>query len=246
MKIEQSHNFLQSFLTDVLHGDLLPAAMQRPYQWSKADVEAFCDSVLSRFPIGGFLIWAPGEVADITKLSKARLGPVVATEAPQHKATGLLLDGQHRLATLAWLMLRDSPLAGDYSVMEGEIFLGDEVMVLDYASRSMKFVSREQAATTLCLPAWTVFRHASNDFYSAAMKHVRKFYVDHEHADEESVQGLMEFWDDSCQAFMDARVSSTVIRDATPEQAKHAFLRICRTGVPMSAEDFDLAVRWAA
>lgn len=44
----------------------------------------------------------------------------------------------------------------------------------------------------------------------------------------------------------EARTVETLIQNATAEEARHAFLRICRVGVPMSQEDFDRAVGWTA
>jgi hypothetical protein len=38
--------------------------------------------------------------------------------------------------------------------------------------------------------------------------------------------------------------NTTTISDATADEAKYAFLRICRVGVPMSEADFDQAVAW--
>lgn len=244
MKIEQHALFLPSLLTEVVSGRMMPAAMQRSYQWEKADVEALCDSVISGFPIGGMLLWMPGGKADLSKVAKGRLGPIcefgeTAAWAPMY----LLLDGQHRLATLAWLMLQGQAPEADYSPSERAMFFGDERLVLDLASKSMKFVTHEVAESTLTLPAWVVMSSASEEMSKQAAKLLRgldgKF-------DEESLDQMYELYDVARQAFSSARVTATTIKDATPEQAKHAFLRICRTGVPMSEADFEWAMAWNA
>lgn len=87
MQITQSSGFLFDLLREVRSGTLLPAAFQRPYVWSKQDVEALCDSVLTGFPIGGFLVWEPGTLGDVSQLGRSRLGPVAA-KIDQTCATG--------------------------------------------------------------------------------------------------------------------------------------------------------------
>ena len=244
MKISQHALFLPSLLTDVVSGRMMPAAMQRPYQWEKADVEALCDSIISGFPIGGMLLWMPGDKADLSKVAKGRLGPICDFgETAAWARMYLLLDGQHRLATLAWLMLQGQAPEADYSPSERAMFLGDERLVLDLESKSMKFVSGEVAESTLTLPAWVVMSSASEEISKQAAKVLRglgdKF-------DDDSVDEMCELYDKARQAFSNARVTATTIQDATPEQAKHAFLRICRTGVPMSEADFERAMAWDA
>ena len=39
-------------------------------------------------------------------------------------------------------------------------------------------------------------------------------------------------------------IGTTFIEDATPEDARRAFLRICKAGVPMSEADFNSAMKW--
>lgn len=249
MEITESHSFLSALISDVSTGLLLPAAMQRPYQWEKSDVEALCVSIMSRFPIGGFLLWQPGLKADLTKLAKERLGPVggqFTLMGSVRSPACLLLDGQHRLATLAWMLLQDAAPEADYSPAERRVFLGDEVLVLDHASASMKFVTPEVRDNTLCLPAWTVLGHIPANRSITPMQFMRRYMNENQHYGEDALDDLAELLDRTTRAFAGARVSATVIRDATPEEAKKAFLLICKTGVPMSAEDFDRAVGWQA
>jgi hypothetical protein len=242
MRIVQSATFLPSLLADVKSGRMMPAAMQRPYQWDRSDVEALCDSILSGFPVGGMLMWQPEDKADLSKIAKTRLGPIsLSLDGEKWKTVALLLDGQHRLATLAWLMLEGAAPALDYSPSE-HMFLGNQCLVLDLASQSMKFVSHKVAKKSMCLPAWTVMSGVSTDIYQRAMKLLREMDVQ----GKEGVEEMADLFGRASEAFGSARVTLTVIVDATPEEAKHAFLRICRTGVPMSEADFDRATAWAA
>lgn len=249
MEITESHSFLSAFISDVSSGLLVPAAMQRPYQWEKSDVEALCVSIMSRFPIGGFLLWQPGLKADLKRLAKDRLGPVggqFTVGGCARSPACLLLDGQHRLATLAWMLLQEAAPEADYSPAERRVFLGDEVLVLDHASASMKFVTPETRDNTLCLPAWTALGHIPANRSITPMKFMRRYMDENQHYGEDALDDMAELLDRTTRAFAGARVSATVIRDAAPEEAKKAFLLISKTGVPMSAEDFDRAVGWQA
>jgi hypothetical protein len=46
-------------------------------------------------------------------------------------------------------------------------------------------------------------------------------------------------------AFSEARIVVSNMKDTSVEEAKTAFLRMCRTGVPMSEADFNAALDWA-
>ena len=246
MEITESHSFLSAFISDISSGLLVPAAMQRPYQWAKSDVAALCVSIMTRYPIGGFLLWQPGVKANLIRLAKDRLGPVGGKlmESSARSPACLLLDGQHRLATLAWMLLQEEAPEADYSPAERRVFLGDEVLVLDHASASIKFVTPETRDNTLCLPAWTALGHIPANRTISPMRYMRRYMDENQHYGEDALDGMAELLDRTTRAFAGARVSATVIRDATPEEAKRAFLLISKTGVPMSAEDFDRAVGW--
>lgn len=249
MEIKQRSSFLMTLVREVASGRMLPAAMQRPYVWGKSDVEALCDSIMSGFPIGAFLMWSPGPKADLTQLAKGRLGPLLPASAAGYNPYSLLLDGQNRAATLAWMMLRwdeELPALADVSSEERETWLGDERLVLDWATRSVKFVPKDEVEVGLRMPAWTLLSNAGDDTRGTANKHRRKLdkevwprYATQEEADE-----FYAFWEHACDRFREARTTETIIEGATAAEARHAFLRICRVGVPMSQEDFDRAVGW--
>ncbi|MFK4135925.1 DUF262 domain-containing protein [Pseudomonas luteola] len=242
MKIIQSSVFLSSLVSEVSSGSMMPAAMQRPYVWHKADVEALCDSILSGFPVGSFLTWAPGNCADLSNLSRGRLGPIVGL-VNSHPSTQLLLDGQNRLASLAWMMNQDLPEMDDASEAERATWLSGERLVLDFETRSIKFVPEAEANLNFRLPVWSVF----NTMMTPAMSLLRlrtKQWM--ESYSEEASDAVIDFWNDCRSRFQDARTTLTIIDGATPEEARHAFLRISRVGVPMSQEDFDYALGWKA
>lgn len=247
MKIIQSAEPLMVLVREVASGRMLPAAMQRPYVWRKDDVQALCDSILSGFPVGSFLMWEPGPKADLTKLAKARLGPILPEAAATSAPYMLLLDGQNRLASLAWMMADEAPEVPEPSEAETETWQSTEKLVLDFETKSMVFVPREQAEQGLRLPAWTLLADSRQDRFHAAMRLVReKNAIWLESYSQAEIDAFVDFWDRARDRFRDARTTTTTIQNATPAEARHAFLRICRVGVPMAQEDFDKALTWAS
>lgn len=238
MKIEQNATFLLELVRRVHTGQLAPAAFQRPYVWDREAVLALCTSILEGYPIGGFLSWRPGRHADMALLGRKRLGPTLLN--PAEYGSALLLDGQNRLATLAW-MLRDAgdPLPTDLSDAEQAAWGCGEELIADLAAQELRFVPHADADKGLKLPAAALFDSR------IANGCIRKRWNEQwrEYSDDERDAGLK--WQDNCsRAFRDARVVETVLNDATPEQARKAFLHICRVGVPMSQDDFDAAIGW--
>jgi hypothetical protein len=251
MEIRQRSSFLMTLVREVASGRMLPAAMQRPYVWGKADVEALCDSIMSKFPIGAFLMWNPGPKADLTQLAKGRLGPLMPASADgaAYNPYSLLLDGQNRAATLAWMMLRaedELPDLADASDAEHATWLGEERLVLDWATRSVKFVPKDEVEVGLRMPAWTLLSNAAEDTRGTANKHWRRLdkEVWPQYAGREEADDFLAFWETACDRFREARTTETIIDGASPAEARHAFVRICRVGVPMSQEDFDRAIGW--
>jgi hypothetical protein len=239
MRIEQSSCFLNNLLKDALQGRLVPAAFQRPYVWSKADVLALCESVLEGYPIGGVLIWQPYGKADLSAFSRARLGPIVrsADEAP----AALLLDGQNRLATFAWMthLLHETP--HDLSAAERGTWVNGETLIVDLAARALRFVPLQEAEAGFSLPAYTLFGDTQ------AMKVMRERWEspDWKKLSEDERDAGLKWWDAiASPRFTSARLVATVLENATIEEARKAFLHICRVGVPMSEEDFDAALGW--
>lgn len=250
MEIRQRSSFLMTLVREVASGRMLPAAMQRPYVWGKADVEALCDSIMSRFPIGAFLMWNPGPKADLTQLAKGRLGPLMpASGDVGYSPYSLLLDGQNRAATLAWMMLRPDdalPALDELSAAERATWMAGESLVLDWESRSVKFVPQDEVEVGLRMPAWTLLANASEDSRGTANKHWRRLDKEiwPQYADREEADDFLAFWEKACDHFREARTTETIIEGASPAEARHAFVRICRVGVPISQEDFDRAIGW--
>lgn len=250
MKVKQKPKVLMTLLRDVASGRILPAAMQRPYVWQKAEVEALCDSIMCEFPIGAFVMWNPGPKADLSQLAKGRLGPLLpANTDASYSPFSLLLDGQNRAATFAWMMVRDEddvPQLADASDAERATWLGSERLVLDWATRSVKFVPKDDVEVGLRMPAWTLLSTANDDARGTANKHWRRLDKDiwPQYADRKEADSFLAFYELACDRFREAWITETTIEGATRAEARHAFQRLCRTGVPMSQEDFDRAIGW--
>lgn len=247
MKIKQESHFLKSLIRSAQEGSVVPAGMQRPYVWGHNDVEALMESLLSGYPVGAFTLWdiQSGSGLDPQSVGKARLGPIV----PEHRGATpelLVLDGQNRLASIAWMSVRESEIEAlrqrdDISEQERAVWLADQRLVFDGEANAVVFVPQDEVERGLRIPAWVLVE-------SRNMAEVRRHWdrMESEGVAEDRIHAWMRKFDEAEQAFSNARVTSTIIERATPDEARHAFLRICRTGVPMSDADFDAALQWNA
>lgn len=241
MRIEQRTGFLGGFVRSVHRGALVPAAFQRPYVWSTPDVIAMCDSLLEGYPLGSFLIWAPHGKADLTKVARGRIGPV-RIESTEEGDVAMLLDGQNRLATLAWMTYDfGDPLPEDLSETERQTWGSGQRLVLELGEKRFAFVDARQANEGFRLPAyalqdtrkgWSLIRERWDTQWSQV-------------SEDERNCGL-KWYDEAAAAFSNAQVTATWIEHAGVTEAKRAFLHICRVGVPMSESDFDAATSWCS
>lgn len=245
MKTNQSACFLFSLMIDAFKGRMMPAAMNREYVWDKHDVETLCDSILRNIPIGSFLLWQPGAKADLRKLSRARLACI--EDSSLDSALGLLLDGQNRLATLIWLSrLDESTELNGLSTRERMTWCAEERLVLDGETGRIIFVPVSEAQKGLRLPAWALTPSLTEEHGKRTKRLVMERYDQwKDQFDEATIDRFIDLHESACDAFKMARTTVTIIEDATVEEAREIFTRICRVGVQMSQEDFDRAVAWA-
>lgn len=236
-----SHNvFLSSLMKDVRKGMLLPAAFQRPYVWTKEDVLHLIRSIMEGYPIGSFLTWSPWGAADTSRMGRHRLGPIVGSADTGTNAPSFLLDGQNRLTTMAWLTRNIAdPVPTDLSGQEKQTWGSGDSLVLDLAARAIKFVPESEVNVGFRLPISALFHGNLNQEMRSREK---TQWAGVPIAD---IDDAAQWIDDTRYAFMEAKVVVTDIRYATVEEAKDAFLHICKLGVPMSEADFEAAVAWA-
>lgn len=233
MRIEQTHSFLLDLARSAGRGDLGVAAFQRPYVWTKADVEAYFASILKGWPTGSFLMWDTDSLEDAERLSRGRLGPIPTTPDAPH----LLLDGQNRLATLAWATadgLSDGPT---WSSAERSTWLDGSVLAIDVAERSLVFTEAESASRGLMLP----FSQVARPLMGGRMDFEAIKALGDRGATNEDIDWVFDRLPNTIRS---AKTVVTTISRATIDEAKEAFLSICRVGQPMTGEDFDRAMAW--
>jgi hypothetical protein len=229
---------LKNLLQDALSGRIAPAPFQRPYVWSKHDVLALLESILRGYPVGSLLLWTPVDAADLQKFKLDRIGPVPAEMGQE--ALSLLLDGQNRLATLAWLAKGpEIPLPDDLTDAEASVWANCETLVLDLVAKQFKFVSAEERQKGLVLPAYVVTDSR------LANQTVRKCW-NTQWADipENDRNRALKNLDDCSNSFSNVQMTITHLERATVAEAKDAFIHICKVGVPVSEEDFDRALNF--
>lgn len=88
---------LDSLFEEIRHGRIRIPPFQRPFIWRPADMLSLLDSVLNGYPIGSLLLWDTRN----DRRSHNVFGPIPQPPLPiAEMEMSLLLDGQHRLATL--------------------------------------------------------------------------------------------------------------------------------------------------
>src|SRR5437868_13991459 len=88
---------LDVLLNDVDEGRIQIPRFQRPYVWTPQMMRELFESVLSGYPIGSLLFWAPREFRVRTM---DKIGPLRAPPPSKNEQFSLVLDGHQRLATL--------------------------------------------------------------------------------------------------------------------------------------------------
>jgi hypothetical protein len=185
-------------------------------------------SILEGLPIGSFLMWEPPADFDRSTLARHRLGPLPIHDSDPET---IILDGQNRLATIAWSLFQDLPKPDDMSPAERETWDTFDTLVADFDERSIRFVPN-------CLvtdgPRFSMSKLLdSGEFWPYLRDHAKRFSDD-----------AINWFDHVSTQVREARVINTMLHRATPEEAKRAFLHICKVGVPMSEADFDAAIGW--
>ncbi|MGH2662772.1 MAG: DUF262 domain-containing protein, partial [Actinomycetota bacterium] len=80
----------------LLGGELQIPSIQRGYVWKRTQIPRLLDSLYRDYPVGSLLIWD-------TDLDFPVKTAAVIQSTPQYGKPGVLLDGQQRLTSLAWV-----------------------------------------------------------------------------------------------------------------------------------------------
>ncbi len=238
MRIHQSADHLSDTLKAVRNGRLVPAAFQRPYVWSQEDVTALWESLLNGWPIGAFLIWKPGADVDMAKAGRSRIGPIQAASGTRW--TGMILDGQQRLTTLAWSFLAsDAARPEPTSLFDAErvTWAGEEVLVADGKRKAVLWVPKSEATTGWRIPAGLLgdIGLLLPALHALVLNHGGQLPKD-----------VLDWFDAASHAVRSARVTTTTIEDATAQEAVTAFAHVARVGVPVTPDEVAAALAWAA
>lgn len=89
----------------LLDGALMIPSIQRDYVWSRPQIPRLLDSLYKGYPIGSLLIWD-------TNLAVPLKPAAVLQGTPVQGRPGVLLDGQQRLTSLAWVYRPSATAAG--------------------------------------------------------------------------------------------------------------------------------------
>lgn len=238
MRIDERHEFLGQYIKSAARGEFGIAGFQRQYAWTTIDIEKFLESVCDQLPVGGFLLWTLNkEQMGDKRLSKGRVGPIV------HNADTrtLILDGQNRLSSILWAArFTEAPENPEYaySIAELNAWRSGQTLVADSAERRMHFVPTREARSSTRFPLGRIMA-------GTMLQLVRTIDM----FEEMQAAGIPDsdlnwFLDDVPNYFRAKKTTVTEISDATPEEAFDVFLRICRTGQPVTDEDISAAHRW--
>lgn len=81
----------------LLDGALMIPSIQRDYVWSRSQIPRLLDSLYKGYPVGSLLIWE-------TNLAVPLKSAAVLQGTPLQGRPSVLLDGQQRLTSLAWVV----------------------------------------------------------------------------------------------------------------------------------------------
>jgi hypothetical protein len=223
IRIEQEMDFALSLQRRVMAGDVVPAPFQRPYVWTEEDVENLWQSIEMGLPIGSVLLWRPpGEITGSRLLGPIRLEPSYRS--------ALVIDGQNRLATLAW-----SATAHDEVVDEASsglsVWRSGRRLVADALTSRVRFAGPEE------VDPWLVPMHVIG---GSLQMHLRTIWDG-----SEEMLPRVTWLEDIEHRLRTARMVITTIT-ADEREARIAYLRMASAGRPMSPEDLDAAITGAA
>lgn len=233
MKVEQQVSFMADLVRNFSKGDLVPASFQRPYVWTKQDVESLWTSILNGWPIGSLLLWSPPRDLDLTNLSRTRLGPIEHSGSPW---SAMILDGQNRLASLAWSMAKfgdPRPDVKDLFPQEALTWEPSSVLVIDHDIKAVHFVPIENMESGIRFPVSALLDGTMNAW-------LRKIDRDNPGLSDDTYQ----WFDDVGHNIRATRMAVTELKNATPAEAVQAFRHIAKVGQPVSVEDIENALSW--
>lgn len=237
MQVTQDMAFVLDLIQAVRTGRLAPAAMQRPYVWSKQDVIDLFDSMATQLPIGSICLWQPDTQTSLPASRKSRMA---AINTFPDTADKLILDGQNRITTLAWAMTSDIAHVDRNQIPEHEqnIWLDGTILSLDLQTAQFFFASPSErsSASRLIVPVHILL----NDENVRYLMELCKGFNPDEIA---TLSTQLSTFDRIQRQIMSTRIIVSTIFDASLDDAKRVYARICKAGVPISDSDFHECMR---
>lgn len=225
IRIEQELDFALSLQRRVTKGDVVPAPFQRPYVWTEEDVENLWQSIEMGLPIGSVLLWRPPHEITGSRL----LGPVRLE--PSHRSA-FVIDGQNRLATLAWSATPHDAVVDEAS--SGlQVWRTGRRLVADAVLSKVRFVDADEADAE----PWLVPTHVIGESLQMHLRHVWD--------GAEDMLPRVTWLEEIEHRLRTARLVVTTIT-ADEREARIAYLRMASAGRPMSPEDLDAAIAGAS
>lgn len=237
MRVTQDMAFVFDLIQGVRVGRLAPASMQRPYVWSKQDVLDLFDSMATQLPIGSICLWQPDTQTSLSASRKSRMATVSTFPDTADK---LILDGQNRITTLAWAMTSDISRVdrNQIPVHEQDVWLDGTLLSLDCQTAQFFFAhpSERSNASRLIVPVHILL---NNENMRDLMELCKGFTPD----EMDALSAQLSTFDRVQRQIMSTRIIVSTIFDASLEDAKRVYARICRAGVPISDSDFHDCMR---
>ena len=96
---------ISELVEQLLDGQIVIPSIQRDYVWREAQIPPLLESIYRGYPIGAILVW------QTTKAIPLKLAEVIQQKSQNHIPM-VLLDGQQRITSLAWVWKPESRING--------------------------------------------------------------------------------------------------------------------------------------
>ncbi len=233
MKFQTTTRPIRDLIREFHTGAILLPQFQRDYVWKPAKIRNLLDSLLKRFPIGGFYLWRPttGNLDTKSKaIGKQHFAPVFE---------GYLIDGQQRLTSLE----------AAYGLYTGEDKRGEELrcyLDLDASDTERRrdtrlFVSyagkrsvarRVESGDSTLIPIAHLFNGQDYDLrkkIEETLKMIRGWNA-------RRIDLALQRFDRACD-MLDQQVPCTIISDVTDKEAVEVFSRLNKGGTALRQGD---------
>ncbi|MHD0644127.1 hypothetical protein ACYPKM_00655 [Pseudomonas aeruginosa] len=243
MNTQYALSTLPELFNEVETGKIAPASFIRHFAWSKADVEKMSASILNGMHLGNVILFEPGPEVDVSKLISYQLG---AAPLNGWRPKLILMEGYCRLASFSWIH-NWSGAARAASKQEHAVWLGDDVLMLDYDAKGLVFVPKAEQDKGLRLPTWTLTNQPlslgekrANSLIDSLKKSV---WIDQP---GEVIDEFITMYNRARVMMRNAAITVTTISGSSPEEAFLAYRTATSSGVTTTEPQYDWGKTWGA